>query len=283
MDAKEVIQAVLARLQGVLGIEAIVLGGSRAMGTHVASSDIDIGLYYRAERPLDLTALGQAAAELDDERRHDLLTALGGWGPWINGGGWLQVGGIAVDFIYRELGRIEEVITACRAGRLEFAYQPGHPHGFASSIYMGEVAYCRPLWDPRGTIAALKEQTAPYPEALSTEIIRRFFWEAEFSLKTARKGAARGDLTYVSGSCFRCVSALLQTLFALNGRYLLNEKGALATATSMPHAPHDLRARVEAAFRMLGEQDGLAGAVQNLEALVAETDALLQRTRQTPR
>ncbi|WP_456300800.1 nucleotidyltransferase domain-containing protein [Variimorphobacter saccharofermentans] len=30
-------------------IEGIVLGGSRARGTHMESSDIDIGIYYRSE------------------------------------------------------------------------------------------------------------------------------------------------------------------------------------------------------------------------------------------
>jgi hypothetical protein len=90
MEAHRVIEDVVGRFAGLEGLEAIVLGGSRATGTHVASSDIDIGLYYRVERPIDLKALGQVAAELDDEQRADLLTAFGGWGPWINGGGWLQ-------------------------------------------------------------------------------------------------------------------------------------------------------------------------------------------------
>nr|WP_269779095.1 nucleotidyltransferase domain-containing protein [Propioniciclava soli] len=38
-------------LVGVPGFEAVVLGGSRARGTHHGGSDVDLGLYYRrAER-----------------------------------------------------------------------------------------------------------------------------------------------------------------------------------------------------------------------------------------
>jgi predicted nucleotidyltransferase len=279
IEAERVIGEIVERLAEIEGVEAIVLGGSRATGTHIARSDIDIGLYYRAERPMNLEMLGRAAAELDDERRSSLLTSFGGWGPWINGGGWLRVGGIAVDFLYRELGQVEGVLAACHAGKIEFAYQPGHPHGFASPIYMGEVAYCQPLWDPRGTVAALKAQTVPYPRALSEAIIRRFFWEADFSMTIARKGAVRGDAGYVAGCCFRCLACLLQTLFARNERYLLNEKGAVAIAAGFTNVPRDFQARVEAGFGMLRGPEGLADAVQVFEGLITETGALLEGAR----
>jgi hypothetical protein len=32
------------------------------------------------------------------------------------------------------------------------AYQPGHPHGFCSAIWMGEVVLCRPLSDSEGRL-----------------------------------------------------------------------------------------------------------------------------------
>lgn len=275
MDAQRIIDEVVARLSGIEGVEAIVLGGSRATGTHTARSDIDVGLYYRKDRPLDLTALGQAAAELDDARRPDLLTVPGGWGPWINGGGWLTVGGVAVDFLYRELEHVEGVISACQAGQIEVAYQPGHPHGFISPIYMGEVAYCKPLWDPRGVITALKGRTAPYPSALRQAIVKRLFWEAGFSLRVAHKGVARADVGYVAGCCFRCLACLLQTLFAQNERYCLNEKGAVAVATAFSRVPADFQARVEAGFEMLGRREELAKGIKVFEALVAETATVL--------
>ena len=76
------------------------------------------------------------------------VTPLGEWGPWINGGGWLTVAGRKVDLLYRDLARVRSVVADCAAGRIAMAYQPGHPHGFCSAIWMGEIALCRPIFDP---------------------------------------------------------------------------------------------------------------------------------------
>lgn len=91
MEPQALIQGIVQPLQQVDGLVAIVLGGSRARGTHTATSDIDLGLYYDPTKPPELATLRQIAAELDDAHRLDLITPLGGWGPWINGGG-TQIG-----------------------------------------------------------------------------------------------------------------------------------------------------------------------------------------------
>lgn len=43
---KDIIDSIIRSLKDINGLEAIVLGGSRAKGTHGPDSDIDIGLYY---------------------------------------------------------------------------------------------------------------------------------------------------------------------------------------------------------------------------------------------
>jgi hypothetical protein len=45
-----------------------------------------------------------------------------------------------VDLLYRPLESVERVISDCREGSVSMDYQPGHPHGFCSAIWMGEVA-----------------------------------------------------------------------------------------------------------------------------------------------
>nr|MBA3825008.1 nucleotidyltransferase domain-containing protein [Ktedonobacterales bacterium] len=129
MDAEAIIANVAGRLRAVPGIAAVVLGGSRAAGTHSAASDIDIGIYYHDAVRFDLTALGEVATAIDDAHRADLVTAIGGWGPWVIGGGWLSVGGVAVDLIYRDLPRVTHWVAEAVAGRFEAHYQWGHPHG----------------------------------------------------------------------------------------------------------------------------------------------------------
>jgi len=75
----------------VSGTKAIVFGGSRARGTNHSASDVDLGIYYDSRHLSNLSELGKVATKLDDENRTDLTTPIGGWGPWINGGGRLRI------------------------------------------------------------------------------------------------------------------------------------------------------------------------------------------------
>ena len=256
-------------LGGVPGIRAIVLGGSRARGEATAQSDYDIGLYYEADNPIDTGRLAKAAMLLPGAASSS-VTAIGDWGPWINGGAWLTVDGRRVDLLYRELDKVQGVIEACQAGRIERVYQPGHPHAFVSAIYMGEVALAQVLWDPEAVLAPLKRRCLPYPDALREALIRSFFWEARFALENAAHGRGKDDPAYVAGCAFRSVACLCQVLFALNGVYLLNEKGAVQSVEKLARRPPDFAAR--AAQAIAAGATGLPG----LTALVEETTGLLK-------
>jgi hypothetical protein len=93
----ETVDRLVKRLKQVPGIVAIVVGGSKARGAADTSSDTDLGLYYDRQSPLNVGALDAVTAECDDRRCAGLVTAIGEWGPWINGGGWLQLDGHQVD------------------------------------------------------------------------------------------------------------------------------------------------------------------------------------------
>ncbi|MBW4523449.1 MAG: nucleotidyltransferase domain-containing protein [Scytolyngbya sp. HA4215-MV1] len=265
------IDHVVDRLQSVGGIVAIALGGSRARGNHTSNSDIDLGLYYQPENPPDLLVLNHVASELDDKHRTNLITPIGEWGKWINGGGWLKVEGIPVDFLYRDVAQVSQVINDCHAGKITIDYQPGHPHGFVSSIYMGEVALGLPLHDPQGVLAALKAKTTPYPAKLKQATIDKFAWEISFSLVVAQKAVARSDVAYAVGCCFRSVACMNQVLFALNEAYLLNEKGAVALANGFTLCPLDYQQRVESVFALLAaDTESIRGAIAILDEIERE-------------
>ena len=74
-------------LTAMPGTIAVALGGSRAVRSDDEESDWDLGVYYRGG--VDLTA----------------LYALGtvfppcSWGRVMNGGAWLECGGLKVDVI----------------------------------------------------------------------------------------------------------------------------------------------------------------------------------------
>lgn len=97
----ETVGALATELGGVPGVVAVVLGGSRAAGTHRPDSDWDLGIYYRGSQrgvdPSDVRALGHEG----------YVSEVGEWGPVVNGGAWLTAGGAPVDVLYRDLDVID--------------------------------------------------------------------------------------------------------------------------------------------------------------------------------
>ncbi|MBQ0983229.1 nucleotidyltransferase domain-containing protein [Streptomyces sp. F63] len=253
------------RLAALPGVTGIALGGSRARGVARPDSDIDIGLYYDPATRPDFELVLAAAADLDDHGEPAGHGSYGEWGPWINGGVWLVVDGIKTDILLRDQARVEKVVRDAAQGIVTTAYQPGHPHGFVSTIYAGEVCHNLPLHDPQGRLADLRALVSPYPESLLEATVNQFGWEAGFSLHNAHSPARRGDLVQVTGLLYRAVVCMNQVVFAHNGRFVLNEKGALAEAAEMPRVPRDYRARVEAALTGLStEPRVLQAAVDGL-------------------
>lgn len=264
--------AVAERLAGVDGVVAVALGGSRARGTHRPDSDIDLGLYYRG-RP-DVDALRELAAEVSGTPTE--VTEPGGWGPWVNGGGWLTVGEWRVDWIYRDLDRVERIWDDCREGRYELAVQPGHPLGFYSHTYAGEVSLCKVLADPVGELTRLCEATADYPPALRAALLDGL-WEADFITAAARYGAKGTDPAYTAGCLFRAVGVLCHAIHGHAGRWLINEKGMVAASGALG-VLDDFAGRAQ---RLLGDVGTtaaeIAATVDAAEALVADVRAVVGR------
>ncbi|WP_327321330.1 nucleotidyltransferase domain-containing protein [Streptomyces sp. NBC_01210] len=255
------------RLTEVGGIVGVCLGGSRARGTHRPDSDFDLGLYYRP--PLDTAALRTLASELTGEPVE--VTEPGGWGPWVDGGAWLTIDGRRIDWIYRDLDRVQKIWQQCQAGRFEVGIQTGHPLGMYSHAYAGEVALGRILADPSGELQALQQETRRYPKPLREALVANAQWEAPFTLACARKGAARGDAFYVAGCLFRAVGLLAQALHAHAGCWVLNEKGAIQAAGELPTAPTDFAARANELFAVLGRTpDVLSTTLDAADELAAE-------------
>lgn len=231
----------------VSGIQAIVLGGSRARGTHSPESDIDIGIYYDKET-LDLVSLNKAAKLVDDEHRDNLVVPPGEWGQWVNGGGWLVIGGYHVDFILRDAERVKNVISECQEGVISAHYQTGHPHAYMNVMYMGELAICKMLWDKQGNISALKRVAVKYSPKLKRAIIGFFGFEAGFSLMFAESNAEKNDVYYVNAHIVRAISALNQVLFAVNEEYCLNEKKAVGMIDHFNIHPLGYKDKVNSIF-----------------------------------
>jgi hypothetical protein len=262
------IERMAARLSEVPGVRAVTLGGSRARGSHRPDSDWDLGIYYRGT--VDTRALAALAAELTGEDVE--IAAPGGWGPWVNGGAWLTVLGEHLDWILRDLDRVERVWADCEEGRFERGRQPGHPLGYWSHGYPGEVAQCRVLADPHGELALLRAKTLTYPEPLRAALAEAT-WEAGFVLAGARKVAVAGDDLYVGLSLGFAAGILTHALFGHHRLWCPNEKGALAAVSRLPGTPARFAERVGEALRGLDvlAVDGMAQLTDAVRAVVIES------------
>ena len=151
----------------------------------------------------------------------------------VDGGAWLTVDGVPVDWLYREIDRVHSSWTRAQIGAIEFHFQVGHPLGVSDFAYAGEIALGVILADPTGELSALKQQVSVYPSALTDALVSRL-GEANFLLGALAKPAARGDTTFVAGLLFRVVGLLAYALHAKAGRWVINEKGLIDAPDCCP-------------------------------------------------
>lgn len=272
---RDLVSSLAARLGAIAGVRAVVLGGSFARGRARPESDIDLVLYYSEAVPFAIDDIRALAAAVNDTP-DPVVTGFGGWGRWVNGGAWLTSGGQRVDLLYRSIEQVERVIAESEAGRYEQDYAQQPPFGFFSGAYLGEVAAGVVLVDPDGVLETLKQRVIDYPEALSRAVVQDYLWQAELSLAAFAPKFAGRTGAYGTAACLtRVVNQLLLALFALNRRYLMDDKTALVEAMEFERVPHDLAPRVQRLFAAMGETPGeLATAVDRARELFQETAAL---------
>lgn len=272
---KTILSEVVDALSGIDGVQAVALGGSHARGLARPDSDLDVGIYYRAGAPFSVATVRSIAAELNDAP-DPVVTDIGEWGPWVDGGAWLTIRGQRVDLLYRSVERIDRVILDAEQGRHELHFGQQPPFGFFGPTYLGEVAVAVPYLDPDGVLASFKERVAQYPDPLRRAVIQDYLWAAEFGLTAfAPKFAHLGDAYGTVGCLARSVHHLTLVLFALNRVYLLNDKTALLEIERFALAPSSFRARVQALLGQAGETaDALQSSVGRAQALFRETAEL---------
>jgi predicted nucleotidyltransferase len=271
-DQRDLVSSLAKRLGAITGVKAVVLAGSYARGRALPGSDIDIGIFYSEATPFAVQRLRELAEAVNDTAG-PVVTNFYEWGPWVNGGAWLTIRGQRVDFLYRNLEHVERVIAEAEAGRYEVHYLQQPPFGFFSPTYLGEIAVCVPLFDPEKRVDELKGRVVNYPEALRRTVVQDYLFMAEFTLTAfAPKVATRSD-TYGTAACLtRAVNELVMVLFALNGKYPINDKTVLAEVAEFERVPREFGVRAQKTLARLGNSAGeLAAAVESFAELLRET------------
>jgi len=273
-EQRELVRSLSKRLGTISGVKAVVLGGSFARGLAQPGSDIDLYLLYSDADPFSIQSLRELSESVNDTPE-PVVTPIGGWGPWVNGGAWLTINGQRLDFVYRSLDELDRVITEAGEGRYEH-YLPLPPFGFFSGTYLGEIAVCFALFDPDGRVELLKRRVAAYPEAMRKAVVRDYLWAAELGLTAFAPKFASRTGAYGTAACLsRAVNQMLWALFALNRKYLLDDKTALAEVAEFDHVPQEFGPRVQKALSHLGDSPAeLGAAVESITQLHRETVAL---------
>lgn len=204
-------------LVAIPNVVCVVLGGSRAAGTHRPDSDWDLGLYYDGSLDVEhLRALGHTGQ----------VFATGEWSPLMDGGAWFDIDGTDVDVIYREVAAVRHWIAEAEAGRFRVELLGGYLAGFDTTVLVGEVALCAPL---RGTMPFAVDG---YPDALRQSAPVAWRARRDFSLMYAEQHAERGDDVMVHAMRARAAIEEAHAVMAERGEWVLNEKGLLARVGS---------------------------------------------------
>lgn len=257
MDDSTFLLPIIEKIKTVPEISAIVLGGSRASGTHRPDSDYDIGLYYHSGSPIVSSNIKDIAEALNDTP-DPVVTEIGGWGKWVNGGAWLTIKGQRVDFIYRNIESVAEVVQYSIQGKKEFDFFQQPPYGFHSYIYCAEIKVCKPIYDPNGEIDHLKSLINIYPPALKESIIKGFLKEAEFSIVHAKKFATRNETYLLAGCLTRIISDFVQVLYAYNEDFFIGDKKFYKDIERFLVKPTDFLKKSEHILGFIGETNDRA-------------------------
>jgi len=255
-DRLQTLHSAVEVLRDIPDVAGVVLGGSWASGCARPDSDLDIGVYYRQQAPFSVEEVRRAALSISTPGTDPVVAGFYEWGPWVNGGAWIQTPSGKVDFLYKNLDQIETVISDAKRGQWRHDYDQQPPYGFRSVVLLGETAITVPLHDPEGALATLKKSVEEYPEPLRDRIIQESLWGAEFSLWACCGYSASADVYNAAGCMVRVAQFLVHALFAMNQRYFVSDKAAGRLIAQFPICPRDFMTRLNGILSRPGATPG---------------------------
>lgn len=259
-------------LKQIAGVRAIVLGGSYAVGSATEDSDLDIGIYYYEQYPFDIKEIKRLAEKYASNER-PTVTDFYQWGPWVNGGAWINTANGKVDLLYKNIDQICSTVEKAKNGIWEKDFEQQPPYGFSSIIFLAETQNSLPLHDPDQVVRKLKESVKQYPQKLKQSVIQQSLWSAEFTIWQAEKFASKTDAYTTVGCLTRAVHNLLTALFAMNEIYPMGDKRALSILEQANIKPANLTENVTDI--LCCTKDDLKGKVELLKKFFEQTRELM--------
>ncbi|MBD3316787.1 MAG: hypothetical protein GF344_13450 [Chitinivibrionales bacterium] len=227
---------ILETLKRCADVQGIAVVGSYATGTQRPDSDIDICAFY--DTTLDTRALAHSIANEFNLSVSDVpLTPLGGWGKWVDGGGWLTLEGQRVDIVYRNITRLEWVIKNVNAGEIELDYLQVPAFGYFNFTWVAELQATDPIFDPEGRITRLIDRSTAFPAPLQKKCTELFLHIAQFASDIGKKTFAREEWYTARPCCDRAIWATCVALYAANAVWIPAEKRVMKEIDRLPFVP----------------------------------------------
>lgn len=234
---------IIEDLKNICNVSAIVLGGSYAERMATATSDLDIGIYYEKNFPFDIKEIELVAQKYAIES--PTVTDFYQWGPFVNGGAWISTSQGKVDFLYRNIEQVVNIIEKAKCGEWENCYEQQPPYGFSTIFYLAEIDICIPLYDPDNILHRLKSSIQKYPPELKKSVVSQSLWSAEFTIWHADSFAQKNDIYNLAGCLTRATKDLITALFAINELYSLGDKRAIDRLEKAAIRPKNLKDRID--------------------------------------
>jgi hypothetical protein len=267
-EKEQTLNNIVTDLTQTENVLAVVLGGSYAAGGAGESSDLDLGIYYSEEKPFNIDNI-KLIAKRYAVNEDTTVTGFYEWGPWVNGGAWIETGSGKVDFIYRNIQHVSRTIEKAKKGEWENHFEQQPPYGFISIIYLGETNCCLPLYDPHQVIAKLKDEVKTYPPKLKEVVIQQSLWSVEFTMWHAEYFYKKEDIYNLVGCLTRGVKHIVNALFAINELYPLGDKRAIKILQNGAKIPLNLEERVEEI--LCADKRSIRNNIDTLQKLFEET------------
>jgi predicted nucleotidyltransferase len=243
-DKKRLLDDITNELKQLEGVRAIVLGGSYAIGMATENSDLDIGIYYSGLYPFDIEKIRGIAKKYAD-KQPPTVTDFYEWGPWVNGGAWINTAIAEVDFLYKNIDQITKTIDNAQSGIWENNFEQQPPYGFSSIIFLAEIQNSLALYDPDDIIKGLKKRLKQYPRKLKESVIQQSLWSAGFTIWQAEKFAIKNDTFNTIGCLTRATKSIVMALFAINELYPMGDKRAIDILEQAKISPENLSHKID--------------------------------------
>ena len=261
----------VSALASLAPVRAVLCFGSYAMGTHDASSDIDLYVVCHPQIPVlpeRQAAFWQAGKPEDLLLDHDQP----GWeNQWCPRNDRLRLDGMPFDIIYNTLDWVRSVVHQVKTtGAVSIPQLRFRPYTFLGLLENSLI-----LYDAHGELHEIVAGLYPYPPALRKTLLATSLDTLHGSLEDMQDYNTRsiGNTAFLF-HLWRVVDGLATALFALNQRYDPATKRLEEVFPSLSILPPDFIRRYQCLLETPLTPPGRLKIVAGLQALVNEIEGL---------